>query len=725
MKKTIKIITLLLFANNILLAQSIYSNGSLKTGTVSKSGDTAPAGTEWSELQNDVGNFLVSNNATGYSNQNILNRLADDFIVPPGQTWNISKFSFLAYQTGVSEFSSPFNGLFIRVWNGRPGDAGSFIIFGDLTTNRLTSSTDIKTFRIFNSLYPDPGNPVTTTRFIWKNTANVSLNLTQGTYWIEWTTQSINNNNLFCPSTTVLGQRKATPLANARQLTLSTGLWADVVDAGIPSTPPSVKQDFPFEIVYIGVNLNINFISTNGKITSKIGSSNEVANAINITSTGKILTAGFATNAVTNTSNTDFAIIGHNANGSYDLSFGLSSFVKTDITASSFDHINAIAIQTFGKIIAVGKEDQSMALVRYNANGTLDNTFGTLGISKFIVDQLEPEATSIAIQTDGKIVVSAFNYEPFYGDYFAILVRFNANGTIDNTFGTSGVVDLPNGSGFIGKSLALQTDGKIVVACESKIGTGNFVVIRTNSNGSIDNTFGTGGTVTTTVGTGHSFAKSLVLQTDGKILVAGSAKDNALDAIGMVRYNSNGSLDNTFDTDGKVLTNFGPTNVAVTSAAIQPDGRIYVTGNTISPSNSDIMVAKYTSTGALDLNFDYDGKLILPLGSGNDGANAIISNTNGEALLAGFYHNGTDSDFALVKIVDCKQYVNLSLQNPTDNYPNPLLPINQNGNIINANNLINTPANVIFKATNSITLNPGFKANSGSVFKTELVGCSY
>ena len=470
-----------------------------------------------------------------------------------------------------------------------------------------------------------------------------------------------------------------------------------------------------------------NFTSNQGKIYTQFNTNNDVANAIAMRAGGKPIVVGNVTNAINPTSGSDFGIVAYNANGGLDYTFGSNAFVSISFDAD--DRANAVAVQTNDKILVAGKaangSQYNLVVVRYNANGTLDNTFGISGIATLEIDDFDTEAMSIAIQTDGKIVVTGLSQDQFNGNFYAILARFNTNGFLDNTFGTNGVVDLPAGNGYVGKSVAIQSDGKIVIACASQSSVGNFVVIRCNANGSADNTFDTDGKVSTNVGTDNSFAKSLVLQSDGKIVVCGAAKENSQNVFAMLRYTTNGSLDNSFDADGIVLTNFSPIHATANAVAIQPDGKIFLTGNTTITTNADMVLARYSSDGVLDQSFNYSGKLILPFGYGNEGTNAMISNANGTAYLAGFYHNGHDNDFAMVKIVDCMQYIDVTLENPSNNYPNSLLPNPVYGKSINASNFINATSNVTYKTNSSVILNPGFQANIGSVFKTETGGCAY
>lgn len=469
-----------------------------------------------------------------------------------------------------------------------------------------------------------------------------------------------------------------------------------------------------------------NFASNQGKIYTQFTTNNDAANAIALRAGGKPIVVGNVTNAVSPTSGTDFGIVAYNADGSLDLGFGSNGFASISFDAD--DRANALAVQTNDKILVAGKaangSQYNLVVVRYNANGTLDNTFGIAGIATLEIDFFDSEAISIALQTDGKIVVAGLSHDQFNNDFYAILARFNTNGTLDNTFGTNGVVDLPAGNGYAGKSVTIQADGKIVIACANLSGVGDFVVIRCNANGSIDNTFDTDGKVSTNVGTENSFAKSLVLTSDSRMIVCGAAKENGTDVLAMVAYNADGSLDNNFDNDGIVLTNLSPIHATANAlAVVQPSGKLFLTGNTTNTSNADVLLARYNSNGSLDNSFDTDGVLILSVGYGNEGLNAIVTNTSGIPYMAGYYHNGHDNDFLLMKLLPCFQE-SLMLTSFSDNYPNSNLPNPQIATSIIAFNSI-LSSTVTYQAVKSITLNPGFKVNQGAIFSTEMVGCSY
>ncbi len=222
-----------------------FSNGGLNPQALSESGVAAPAGFFWSEVQHNTGNTTEDNNIAGFAPRDGFFRLADDFAI--GQPCILTSVMFYAYQIGAPVTPSPFTGYTLRIWNGRPGDAGASVIFGDTTTNRLASSVDSTFYRIFNSAVPPPGTATTTANKIWTNTVTINTTLPAGTYWFDWSSTVTGGGTHFQPSKTIPGSRGAFS-DNARQLTVSTGLWQDVLDSGNPSSAPDYVQDFPFDV---------------------------------------------------------------------------------------------------------------------------------------------------------------------------------------------------------------------------------------------------------------------------------------------------------------------------------------------------------------------------------------------------------------------------------------------------------------------------------------------
>ncbi len=321
-----------------------------------------------------------------------------------------------------------------------------------------------------------------------------------------------------------------------------------------------------------------------------------------------------------NGSNFDFALVRYNTNGSLDTSFDIDGKVMTDF-ASSDDRGYSVIVQADGKILVAGWGGGNFGLVRYNANGSLDTSFDIDGrVTTNIGGQSYGQG--ITLQPDGKILVAGTSYN---GHTFA-LARYNVDGSLDRNFDTDGVVTTAFGGGWDwGYSVTVQADGKILVAGETIInGSRDFALARYNTNGSLDTSFDTDGKVTTNFGAierGYSVA----VQADGKILVAGENSVNNGNAyFALARYNSDGGLDPSFDTDGRVTTNFGR-NVTAYSIAVQPDGKILVAGGWF-----DFALARYNTDGSLDTTFDrrtssLTGAVTIS-GSATQGQTLIASN---------------------------------------------------------------------------------------------------
>src|SRR5262252_4490306 len=289
---------------------------------------------------------------------------------------------------------------------------------------------------------------------------------------------------------------------------------------------------------------------TSGKVTTDFGGTGAAARTVAVQADGKILVAGLAViNGVV-----EFALSRYNGNGTIDTSFGTGGKVTTAFDfPGNFDRVFTIVQQPDGKFVAVGSTVNlfaNFALARFNANGTLDTSFGTGGMVTTAFG-VSAEATSAVIQSDGKIVAAGFA-NLGGGDYFA-LVRYNSNGTLDTSFGTGGKVTTPFLSqGFslaMAFSVAVQPDGKIVAAGNAAIGGGyDFALARYNSNGTLDASFGTGGQLTTDFAGANDQADSVSVQPDGKIVAAGATGKylNRGFDFGVARYNSNGTLDTSF-----------------------------------------------------------------------------------------------------------------------------------------------------------------------------------
>ncbi|MCP3916959.1 MAG: DUF4347 domain-containing protein, partial [bacterium] len=387
-------------------------------------------------------------------------------------------------------------------------------------------------------------------------------------------------------------------------------------------------------------------LTGDGIVTSDFGSGSDIGRSVTMQDDGKILVAGYNDNGV----NDDFALTRYNADGSLDTTFGGGGILTTAI-GSSTDRGYSVVVQDDGKILVSGYSyngsDNDFVLIRYHADGTLDTSFDTDGIVITPVGSGDDSSFSIAVQSDGKILVAGKSNNA--NTDFALL-RYNTDGSLDTSFDTDGIVTTDFGYGYdVGLGLMVQGDGKILVAGSSWNGSNDdFALARYNADGSLDTSFDGDGMLITQVGTGNDYPEAATLQSDGKILVAGFARGSD-DDFALVRYNTDGSLDTSFDTDGILTTAIGSGDDKGRSVTVQVDGKILVAGESYNGSNYDFALVRYNADGSLDTSFDTDGKLTPALGSGDDTIYAVPVQADGKILVAGNSHNGSDHDFALVR----------------------------------------------------------------------------
>jgi uncharacterized delta-60 repeat protein len=320
-----------------------------------------------------------------------------------------------------------------------------------------------------------------------------------------------------------------------------------------------------------------------------------------------------------------------------DSSFGTNGTVKTNFKSlPGLTEYTAIAVQPDGKVVAAGITDNNiLALARYKPDGSLDSSFSEDG--KVTVDSFV--CTSITIQSDGKILVAGSS-----------LIRFNTDGSVDNTFSGDGKIT----ESFSISSIAIQPDNKIVVTgTVTNNYEGDFVAARYNTDGSPDNTFSGDGKVQTDIYRNDE-AKQVIVQGDGKILVGGTSgfadKGDAYHHFTIVRYNSDGILDNTFNETGIVKYNDpDDNNIALRGIALQSDGKVLVLGTI----DGNLVIVRFDSYGVFDNNFGVNGRAAVPLSSfiypaivEDNGRIIVASSKNGDFAIAGYNSDGSiDNSF--------------------------------------------------------------------------------
>jgi uncharacterized delta-60 repeat protein len=346
------------------------------------------------------------------------------------------------------------------------------------------------------------------------------------------------------------------------------------------------------------------------------------------------------------------------AAGDLDSRFGNGGVAFTDFSQTD-DYAFGIAVQSDGKIVVSGQSgiypDLHSALVRYNRNGRLDSTFGTGGKVVVTFNSVSDYLFAVALQSDGKIVAAGSTS----GTAF-LLARFNADGSLDQAFGTNGSIETTFGDQTAaGRAIVVQADGKIVVVGVSGVGSyselNDFALARYNSDGSLDQSFGSGGKVKTHfpgVDNTGSSATSVALQPDGKLVVGGYCKQNdrTPHQFAVARYNSNGTLDSAFGQAGKVMTRLGLGDAYSFGIALQSNGRIVLAGYSETTLDHDFSLVGYTANGTLDSAFGNGGTVTTDFsGATDDIAYVMTMQSDGKLVVAGRTGEYPQNDFAVAR----------------------------------------------------------------------------
>ena len=402
-----------------------------------------------------------------------------------------------------------------------------------------------------------------------------------------------------------------------------------------------------------------------GKVTTYVSNSNSFANAVAVQPDGKIVVAGIP------------LLVRYNSDGTLDTTFGKNGIV----TNSGVDRGMDLVIQPDGKIVVVGFSGGGLFtcfhVARFNSNGSPDTTFGTNGIAIPLTFQNQgankvATGHSIALGPNGKILVAG-DFPNGDMNISYILVSLNSNGSLDawNYFTLSTEDNLT--------AMVVQPDGKILLAGTSF--PGDFIdysgprigfvraYYQTNSDGSsslqLDPTFGGNGISVTDFGKVGFIDYSAALQSDGKIVAVGEYGcplnysgcliNGGGYKFSLARFNSDGSLDTTFGTNGLSITNLSDlSNVDFSTPdrsdkllAIQPDGKLIVAGDT---SNGQFFVARFNSNGSLDTTFGLAGEIITAFGTSDD-VHAVVHQPDGKIIAAGSTSNGTNTGIVLARYI--------------------------------------------------------------------------
>jgi uncharacterized delta-60 repeat protein len=346
------------------------------------------------------------------------------------------------------------------------------------------------------------------------------------------------------------------------------------------------------------------------------------------------------------------------ASGSLDSSFGSGGIVTTAIGLDA-NGGGVVAVQSDGKVVQAGhcKNGTAMdfCLARYNADGSLDAGFGTSGKVMVASPGTGTRAIvrGIALQSDGKIVVAG---QCGNGSDFPCAMRFNADGSVDTGFGGSGRVLVSTGMNTGGVYRVLvQSDGGILLAggCTNAANQNRFCLIRLLSSGTLDAGFGAAatGVVMVTVGsTSTSHASGMALQSDGKPVLAGECQNGGVSLFCMARFTVAGDLDSSFGTGGTLIDSVLSGNHYVFAIAALPSGRLLVSGscqNNSLPVISKLCAVRYNSDGSIDGSFGSLGKVAWEI---SPGASDITLQGDGKIVTVGTVSGGAGDNFGVARL---------------------------------------------------------------------------
>jgi uncharacterized delta-60 repeat protein len=362
----------------------------------------------------------------------------------------------------------------------------------------------------------------------------------------------------------------------------------------------------------------------NGIVLTDFAGGTDVANAVVATVGPKgeqaIIAAGFAS------AGCDFCGVGalarYSASGKLDRTFGVKGKVTTSFLAGDNEQqFSALAVDSANRIVAVGSsgtfaaDSHDFVIARYDWSGSLDQSFGIAGIVRLNIEQSPSNdyATSVAVQSDDKIIVGGYTYTGVIGNDDMVFIRLNTDGTLDTTFGSPtralpgfGRVIINLGGGERTYAVQLQPDGKIVGAgfyVEPTTHIASIAFARLDSNGILDYSFGAAGTSVPHFQTGVSErATALALQSDGQLVASGYADFKFI----VVRMNGDGFGDTSFGSGAYTIVPVGGSTAQSLSygVVVQDDGKIVAAGYVADNAGQDFAAVRLTSTGEFDGSFD-------------------------------------------------------------------------------------------------------------------------
>ena len=360
----------------------------------------------------------------------------------------------------------------------------------------------------------------------------------------------------------------------------------------------------------------------------------------------------------------DAAVLRLNVDGTLDPTFGSDGVALIDISLG-YDDGYAMLLQPDGKIVVAGaaepiSENFDLAIARLNADGSADATFGIDGMTVLDLGGNNEVALGIALVEDGKLVVAGFSNANT--DFDVAFARFNADGTLDTTFGTSGSVLVDaNGENNLAHSLTQQADGKLI-ACGSILPSpqdflvGDMMAVRINANGTVDTSFGVAGFAIIDTGTTIGESATCAALPDGTLVLAGASGSSDNADLALARLTSTGILDQSFGAGGQASADLGRFEM-VEDMRLLSDGKLGVVGlieDNDGTGPHDTFIARFNANGSLDTTFGNNGATIADFGNGGLSAESegfeIVEQADGKLVAIGWANNNNVRGFAIARV---------------------------------------------------------------------------
>ncbi|MBL8487153.1 MAG: hypothetical protein JNK22_08715, partial [Rhodocyclaceae bacterium] len=378
------------------------------------------------------------------------------------------------------------------------------------------------------------------------------------------------------------------------------------------------------------------FAYGDGKIQTDFGFADQYGRGALLQPDGRIVVSG-----------TNF-LVRYNADGSLDTDFGEAGRTVVPFSSSSGTG-QVAALQEDGKILFAGTVYNegvfSYAVARYLADGSLDTGFGSGGIAKVSFGSSGDACAAITVLADGSILLAGTTMAAGFYDYGLALL--DADGIPVSGFGSDGKVITDFGSGDVARAVAVQADGMLLVTGITGSVSSDFSLARYTAAGALDTAFGTGGTLTADIAAADS-GNAVAVQADGKIVVVGTSSGD----IAVLRFNADGTPDNGFDGDGKAVASLLPFDSG-SCVALQADGKILVGGKAEDAGSSRFALLRFNADGTLDDAFGTAGVVQTAFGSGfyagDSAAYGIAVQPDGKIVVTGTAFVGGTRDIGLVR----------------------------------------------------------------------------